>query len=474
MADEEQEPVVPEEDWLAEETFDGRAGDTGLSVQGEDPTHVAPPTPHAVKLDAWGKRKGKELAESEDFKPLNLPGEDVADIYGMAFEPEPQLLEHCSNPAKLEFLSALQENPEYQGVHNDTCLDVLASEIASISYGEQLSKFVKEREKQQAKDKSSGKDPSPKEQLKREMEALGAADKAAREAAQEVQDLRNAQESMGVGKEDGGGGQVNRQQMKKMFQRLKNDQQLKNICELAGRYRMLARAKQRDKITHGYDDMIGIVLGGDLSRILPSELALLNHPLLRLDAQRRLVESQMMCKEYRGIEKVAKGPIMIGIDESGSMSGPKIENAKAMALAMAWVAKHQGRWCGMFGWSSRHQIRMIALPPKNWPSGGLLEWLGGFLNGGTHIPIEKMPEIYTQLGAVKGKTDIIIITDGEAEQHSSDALAKFKHWKEEVTAKVIGISIAANSNALKAVSDDYYQISSLSVKDEAVGKALSV
>jgi uncharacterized protein with von Willebrand factor type A (vWA) domain len=145
-----------------------------------------------------------------------------------------------------------------------------------------------------------------------------------------------------------------------------------------------------------------------------------------------------------------------------------------MALAMAWVAKHQGRWCGMVGFSSKNQIRMMPLPPKNWPTAGLLKWLEGFLNGGTHLPIEALPEIYKQLGAQKGKTDIIILTDGDCEQNSDKALADFAIWRKEVEAKIIGISIAANSHGLKAISDQYFQISSLSVEDAAVGAALSI
>jgi uncharacterized protein with von Willebrand factor type A (vWA) domain len=481
MAEEEVPIEQASEDWLQEITGSSGSATSGLVIEGENIKEVEPPSPYCVKLDQWGKRRGAELNKAKEFAPLGLKDEDVADLHGMSFEMEPELLENCSDPHKKEFINALNENPDYQALHNNTCFDTLASELASLHFGGQYSTFVKKREEQQKKrdqqEKKTGKpcpEPSGKEKLQQEMEAMGAANKAVQQAAEEIQDLRDMQEAMGIGKEDGGGGNINTAELKKQFLKLKNDTNLKAITDLAGKYRNMARAKQRNKVTHGYDDMIGVELGGDLHRMLASELAMFCDEDMELDALRRFMERGMMCREYRAIEKVAKGPIMVGIDESGSMSGDRIQNAKAMALAMAFIAKQQGRWCGLFGWSSRNQIRMLALPPKNWPTGTILDWLSKMLNGGTHLPIEKMPEIYSQLGAQKGKTDIIIITDGEAEQHNPQELERFKNWKQEVSAKTIGISIAANSNALKAISDEYYQITSMSVDNEAVGKALSI
>jgi uncharacterized protein with von Willebrand factor type A (vWA) domain len=475
MADDEEFATaeLPEEDWLG--SMAGPTGtSSGLVVEGGD-TYIEPPSPYGVKLDTWGKRRGEEISKQKEFLPLNLKPEDAADLFGMSFEMEPELTENCDNQNKKEFLQALNENPDYHALHSDTNLDVLASELASLKFGTEYTTFVKEREKQQ-KQKGKGQDgpPSAKEQLANEMQAMGAANKAVQQAAADVQDLKDMQEAMGIGKDDGQGGKVNSADLKKQFLKLKNDHDLKRICELAGKYRMVARSKQRQKVTHGSDDMVGIVMGGDIEHLLASELAMLGNPLFKLDAQRRLIEKQMMCRDYRAIEHVAKGPIIIVIDESGSMGGERIQNAKAMALAMAWVAKHQGRWCGMVGFSSRNQLRTIALPPRNWPTGEILDWLSKFLNGGTHLPIEKMPEIYTQLGAVKGKTDIVIITDGEAEQPGVNELQAFSRWKQEVQAKVIGISIADESRALKSISEEYFRISSLNVNDEAVGKALSV
>ena len=63
-----------------------------------------------------------------------------------------------------------------------------------------------------------------------------------------------------------------------LYRRVRNNATLKRICELAGRYRRVAQSKQRRKTTHGLDDVVGVVLDGELGRLLPQELAKLAMP----------------------------------------------------------------------------------------------------------------------------------------------------------------------------------------------------
>src|SRR5438874_7781455 len=123
-----------------------------------------------------------------------------------------------------------------------------------------------------------------------------------------------------------------------LYRRVRNNPTLRRICELAGRYRRVAQSKQWRKATHGLDDVVGVVLDGDLGRVLPHELAKLAIPEFEDDTLRRLVERQLQCREYHSTEPVAKGPIIVSVDESGSMQGDKAHTAKALALAMAWIA----------------------------------------------------------------------------------------------------------------------------------------
>jgi uncharacterized protein with von Willebrand factor type A (vWA) domain len=94
---------------------------------------------------------------------------------------------------------------------------------------------------------------------------------------------------------------------------------LRRICDHAGRLRRLAQSRQRLKTAHGVDEVAGVEPGGDLGRLLPAELARLMLPETELDALRRLAERQALSLQLRGSEPVGKGPVMVVVDESGSM-----------------------------------------------------------------------------------------------------------------------------------------------------------
>jgi hypothetical protein len=62
-------------------------------------------------------------------------------------------------------------------------------------------------------------------------------------------------------------------------------------------------------------------MGGDLARILPSEMLRFLDPLTEDKAMLDLIEGRMLQYEIRGKQKKGKGPIVICIDSSGSMDG---------------------------------------------------------------------------------------------------------------------------------------------------------
>src|SRR5262249_36771680 len=160
---------------------------------------------------------------------------------------------------------------------------------------------------------------------------------------------------------------------------------LRRICELAGRYRRLAQSRQRMKSTHGMDDVVGVVLDGDVGRLLPHELAKLADDDLSDDAMRRLVQRQTRCREYHATHPVARGPVIVAVDESGSMAGDKVHTAKALALAMAWVTRMQKRWIALCSYSGDSGERLLALPPGRWDEAALMGWLEGFLGRGSNL-----------------------------------------------------------------------------------------
>src|SRR5207237_8274272 len=132
-------------------------------------------------------------------------------------------------------------------------------------------------------------------------------------------------------------------------------------------------------------------------------------PELERHTLRRIVERQAFCREHHAVEPVGKGPVIVCLDESGSMSGERIHTAKALALALAWVARHQKRWCALVAYSGDSGERLLALPPGRWDETALCDWLAAFLGRGSDIdvPVREMPRIYAELKAPPGVTDLV-------------------------------------------------------------------
>jgi uncharacterized protein with von Willebrand factor type A (vWA) domain len=458
--------------WLNEE-FSGPSEGSGW----RDEANIVQQTPskYGLKLDKWGQRKGEDLSALKEFQALKTPEEDVSDMFGMAFDYEPQMNEACDEKHKLEYLKSMLDNADYQALRNSTRLDDMASELAALQFTQVYVTYKTQREKEDQKREKDGKgEPDAKEQLRQEMKTAAAVGKAVGEAAKEVGELNDARSALGIGSEHGATAGMSPADVKKMFMRVKNNKGLRDVLDKAGRYRLAARAKQQNKVKHGFDDMIGVTYSNDISRILPVELAYLAHPVLKIDAIRRFAEGQMASREYRGVENVAKGPIIVIIDESGSMAGDRIANAKGLALAMAWVARHQKRWCGFIGFSGRGQVRSLALPPDKWPADSVMKWLEGFLNGGTDLPLREIPRLYDEMGAPKGKTDLICITDGDTGSIQANEKQAFDAWRKKAQCKFIGITIASAAQILQSISDEFYRIPSLSPDNMAVERVIGI
>jgi uncharacterized protein with von Willebrand factor type A (vWA) domain len=293
------------------------------------------------------------------------------------------------------------------------------------------------------------------------------------EASKEVSECKEACAALGMG--PGSPGSNDPRAVAALFRRVRNNPTLRRICELAGRYRRLAQSRQRIKSTHGMDDVVGVVLDGDVGRLLPHELAKLADDDLSDDAMRRLVERQMMCREFHATEPVARGPIIVCTDESGSMSGEKGHTAKALALAMAWVARMQKRWIALCAYSGDSGERLLALPPGRWDESALMDWLEGFIGRGSNldVPVREMPRIYRALNAPLGKTDVIFLTDAQC-RIPAELQQQFVGWKKAVRARLITLVIRSQPGDLSAVSDEVYTVPSLSVSEDAVGRILSV
>jgi uncharacterized protein with von Willebrand factor type A (vWA) domain len=213
-------------------------------------------------------------------------------------------------------------------------------------------------------------------------------------------------------------------------------------------------------------------------------------PGLREDAARRLAERQAMVKEMTATEHVGKGPVFVLVDESGSMqhnfdpvtrqplpegegSFKPIEQAKGLALTIAWLCKQQRRWVTLIGFANVHQQNALTLKPGAWDEILLCDWLEHFFNGGTECPVMDMDKFCDWTQAPKGKVDVITITDGAVTIADEQAEA-FRAWKAAHGARMITIQIAAHGGDMWKVSDEVHEVPELNVGADGVDSALQI
>jgi len=99
-----------------------------------------------------------------------------------------------------------------------------------------------------------------------------------------------------------------------------------------------------------------------------------------------------------------------------------------------------------------------------------------FYGGGTtlDVPLDKLPnEYWTEMGAPKGKTDVIIITD--AQVHAPKQMVdNFNKWKESEKVRCISIILGARPGDLAKVSNEVHCLPSLTVDCDAATSCMSI
>ena len=423
----------------------------------------------AFSVDSWGIRRAKEIAESEINKERGVKIHEptvICDAHHALFEPEPVLAEKCEFPDRKEWFSRLIETPEYQSLHTQTMLDTFISEIASKAICDQWVQFSKTEETGE----SSGK---PKSEIEKEIDMIRSVSRAIKESSETVESAKDMEAGLGAG----GDGSLDRNKMRALFIKNRNNAKLQMIFELAGRYRRLARGLQSRKTTHGTDEITGIETSGNLKRVLPIELGKFCVPELEIEQLRKFSEKRLLSRRFQGVQKVARGPIVIVVDRSGSMaSDDKIEHAKALALTLGWVARHQKRWCAFVGFAGGSEGTRLCFPPGKWDEEKLIKWVMEPASGGTDldVPIKQLPEVYwKEFNCPRGVSDIIFVTDAivKCPKKMGD---NFLAWKKENQVKSYGIILNNSAGDMEKLCDRHWLVSDLSLEQDAISSVLSI
>lgn len=284
--------------------------------------------------------------------------------------------------------------------------------------------------------------------------------KACGEANDQLNDVEQSLDAMIYDDSPGSvRGGSNTQTKREMANKLATNYKLQQIAKLAGRLRRIAAEKQRSKAEDACSEIKDIVQGDSIDRLLPSELLGLVEPELETMFYSKLLEKQLLQYELAGKEKAGQGPIIVCIDESGSMRGDRDVWAKAVALAMLDIARKQKRSFAVIHFGSR--VERVDIINKNAEVENLVEMIDYFSGGGTNFEatLNQACDLIENEGMKKA--DVVFITDGACEV-SDLALAMFADTKRELEFSLYSIAIRClNTSTLDQISDKVFHLQDL-------------
>ncbi len=293
--------------------------------------------------------------------------------------------------------------------------------------------------------------------------ALGAACEKASAAVEEVRETMEGLAGVGLlaGTGTATGGAMPTKAVRSLAARVRSDPRLKQIALLAGRFKRIAASKRRQKLKHGVDEISDIEQGADLGHLLPSELVKLTHPRLRLLFMRSFVERAAMQYQLIGHEPLGKGPLVVLLDKSGSMDGPRDVWATALALALLDEARRTRRMYVLIGFDYQVKHECVVKPGDALPEQALFTACAG----GTEIglALRRGLELIQQHPGELRKADLVLITDGGSDLATASGIRKDA---QRLGVTILGIGIGVEREWLHPWCDEIQAVTDLTTIDE--------
>ena len=426
-------------------------------------------------LDASDKLRGVSMTppiSEEPWKAL------LKDVWAGFYKASPELNNEANiDPlykANRPFVQKFLEDPATAETRIHTMLDDLAAGIATIEAAGKLNEELKNRPelkqaldgcKKAQKQQQQGDEEGAAQTMQQVLQSLqGAATEvrqtmraAAKAGKQKVDDMEQALSGWGLS--PGDLKSVPLGDRLKLVDRITRDRRLKQVSDLVGRFRNLARARQKDKVKKERDEIHSIKTGNDLEHVLPQELAALRHPTLKLDFYRKFTERALLQYDLKAKEKQGRGPIIACIDISGSMGGHPLDWAIAVALGLVDTAARQKRRAKVIFFDTKVQ-KEVEFAPGERDIHKIMDIAETGACGGTAYEpalsaAKKMIETVSYKNA-----DIAMVTDGYCDV-SDSFLQEFNESKKRLEFRCYTVLIGINVEGLKKWSDKVWAVRKL-------------
>jgi uncharacterized protein with von Willebrand factor type A (vWA) domain len=303
--------------------------------------------------------------------------------------------------------------------------------------------------------------------------AKGALPSAAAGVSQKLEDTGEESHDWSTGL--GAGGRSSPGQQIELGRRLARSPKLKRLAAIVGRMRQQALALRKRPFERSSEEVFEVRLGSDLERLLPPELLALHHPVLRRDFARRLVEGQLLSYSLRGADERGRGPMIVCLDGSGSMSGDKEIWSKAVALTLLEIARRQRRLFRFICFSSADTpLFTLDLNPRERHEVQIdraLEVAEYFPGGGTDFEVPLDAAVDCLRVARYRRGDVVLITDGEC-RVSPEWQARFRAEKDRLGFSLFSVLIDVGPSTVGTLAELSDRVTAVSTLTDDAAREL--
>ncbi|MDO8507283.1 MAG: hypothetical protein Q7S53_01820 [bacterium] len=275
---------------------------------------------------------------------------------------------------------------------------------------------------------------------------------------------------------------VSPDRMLRMLDSVYDHRQLKDMMEIIGRFRKLARdllskATQKDHFT-----ISGVGFGDDIADMTDYEAISAMHPALQKDFLSRWSDGELEVYVRDDDIPSGKGPMIICDDISGTMKGTRDSYAKGLIMACLEIARKEHRDMHIIYYESSIKKEVSIRKGKIRPE-ELIEALVYFTGGGTNFerPLARTAELVRS--SQMKKADVLFLTDGIA-PISDEFAQQFAKERKRLEFKVVSVLIGddlrgeqkeESVRTLKSVSDYHLDAKDLTTKNakEVIGSMLN-
>lgn len=340
---------------------------------------------------------------------------DDADLYSDLFT---DLFEWRPQPTgeRSLLLDHVRGSEDYQELKESTLGSPVFSHISAI---EMVNEVEKEAERLHDEDPFADLPTELSDQLK-DWSLQQAAQRGV-EKASEMVDAIDAISNAGCGNTEGGFARVSLEDKLLAAGRLQNSKKLKEVIDELGRWKLAMRTVQ-SVVQRGLAP-VSVTIGGSIADMLPSESVLLAIPELRPLWALKLLERKLLQYDKDSPEEDKEGPLVVLLDQSGSMSGTPDTIAKGLVLALSAHLAKDGRPLVCIPFSARSS------PKEAWYDSRKAETLFDFVQQFIGRGTEFQEPILTAVDFVWEEfqeADILMVTDGYAH------IPEFERVKREV------------------------------------------